>query len=74
MNAFKFWIQSEDRAMAIKTEFDNYYKDGYNPLTVTQDGEESWLLEFSKITNIDLLHLFHSGIRLGFDQGVGLRK
>lgn len=62
----KFWIpiESKDRVEAIKREFEKAYshEGAVNPLTVTEDGD-CYELKIEDIHNMDLLHLFHAGIR-----------
>lgn len=62
----KFWIPIElkDRVETIKREFEKQYsyEGAVNPLTVTED-EGCYELKIEDIHNIDLLHLFHAGIK-----------
>ena len=62
----KFWIPIElkGRVEAIKREFEKQYsfEGAVNPLIVTEDGD-CYELKIEDIHNIDLLHLFHAGIR-----------
>lgn len=62
----KFWIpiESKDRVEAIKREFEKgySYEGADNPLTVAED-ESCYELKIEDIHCVDLLHLFHAGIR-----------
>jgi len=71
MDAIKFWIIEEARMEAIKTEFEDRYKNGGNPLTVSPSDNGGWLMELSTIYNMDVLYLFHAGIGFGLKRGLG---